>query len=182
VLSLKSLVESQSFYRPRADRCRNHDMNMRDNSTPKSTLLPALVAVIVLCLAGAAVLDLLAHDASAHRGARRPSIADPPAHALRGAKRAARGSDCIRRSGQERRPHKRTARRADGRQDPGCVRNKLTDAASKVGEARKAVETIQHRESGGAGTCSETALGTGRPCQCGRSAKARGHEPLLGAI
>jgi len=39
-------------------------MNMRDNTTPKSALLPALVAVIVLCLAGAAVLTLLTHGGS----------------------------------------------------------------------------------------------------------------------
>jgi len=34
-------------------------MNMRDNKTPKSALLPALLAVIVLCLAGAAALTVL---------------------------------------------------------------------------------------------------------------------------
>ena len=39
-------------------------MNMRDNSIPRAALLPALVAVIVLCLAGAAVLTLLTNGAS----------------------------------------------------------------------------------------------------------------------
>jgi twitching motility protein PilJ len=118
-------------------------MNMRDNTTPKSAVLPALVAVMVLCLAGAAVLTLLTHGAS-HTAApaseaslilqRLPFEAQ---NALRG---EATAFDALAKS-VARINGLRGALTDDKNPDPSW--NKLTDAVSKVGEARKAVETIQ---------------------------------------
>ena len=118
-------------------------MNMRDKSTSKTALLPALVAVIVLCLAGAAVLTLLTHGsspaaASADQASlilqRMPFEAQ---NALRGETSA---FDALAKSGS-RINGLRGALANDKVPDPGW--NKLTEAVSKVGEARKAVETIQ---------------------------------------
>src|SRR3984957_5560277 len=118
-------------------------MNMRDNKTPKSALLPALLAVIVLCLAGAAALTLLTHGASSSAGPadqaalilqRMPFEAQ---NALRG---EATAFDALAKS-LARINGLRGALPVDKTSDPAW--NKLTDAASKVGEARKAVETVQ---------------------------------------
>ena len=118
-------------------------MNMRDKSTPKSALLPALVAVIVLCLAGAAVLTILTHGASptgasADQGSlilqRMPFEAQ---NALRGETSA---FDALAKSAA-RIKGLRGALTNGKVPDPGW--NKLTEAVSKVGEASKAVETIQ---------------------------------------
>jgi twitching motility protein PilJ len=118
-------------------------MNMRDNKTPKSVLLPALLALIVLCLAGAAVLTLLTHGGSssavpADQAAlilqRTPFEAQ---NALRG---EAAAFDALAKS-VARIDGLRGSLPEDKTADPAW--NKLTDAASKVGEARKAVETVQ---------------------------------------
>jgi twitching motility protein PilJ len=117
-------------------------MNMRDNSTPKPMLLPALVAVMVLCLAGAAVLTLLTHGASPTAAPadqaslilqRMPFEAQ---NALRGEATAfdALGKSVARING---------LRGALNDKIPDPAWNKVTDAAFKVAEARKAVETIQ---------------------------------------
>lgn len=118
-------------------------MNMRDNITSKSALLPALLALIVLCLAGAAALTLLTHGASsaaapADQAAlilqRLPFEAQ---NALRGEATAfdALAKSLVRINGL------RGALPQDKTADPAW--NKLSDAAAKVGEARKAVETVQ---------------------------------------
>jgi twitching motility protein PilJ len=118
-------------------------MNMRDNKTTKSALLPALLAVIVLCLAGAAVLTLLMHGGSssavpADQAAlilqRTPFEAQ---NALRG---EATAFDALAKS-VARINGLRGSLPEDKTSDPAW--NKLSDAASRVGEARKAVETVQ---------------------------------------
>src|SRR5882762_2293996 len=117
-------------------------MNMRDNTTPKSALLPALVAVIVLCLAGAAVLTLLTHGGS-HTAA--PASEAPlilqrlPFEAQNALRGEATAFDALAKS-VARINGLRSALTDDKTPDPAW--NKLTDAASKVTEARKAVETI----------------------------------------
>src|SRR5882762_5583418 len=117
-------------------------MNMRDNTTPKSALLPALVAVIVLCLAGAAVLTLLTHGGS-HTAA--PASEAPlilqrlPFEAQNALRGEATAFDALAKS-VARINGLRSALTDDKTPDPAW--NKLTDAASKVAEARKAVETI----------------------------------------
>ena len=118
-------------------------MNMRDNSTPKSTLLPALVAVIVLCLAGAAVLTLLTHGASptAAPAAQASLILQRmPFEAQNALRGEATAFDALAKS-VARINGLRGALTDD--KTPDSSWNKLTDTASKVGEARKAVETIQ---------------------------------------
>ena len=118
-------------------------MNMRDNKTPKSALLPALLAVIVLCLAGAAALTLLSHSAASSA-----APADQAALILQRmpfeAQNALRGEatafDALAKS-LARINGLRGALPVDKTSDPAW--NKLTDAASKVSEARKAVETVQ---------------------------------------
>ena len=118
-------------------------MNMRDNKTPKSSLLPALVAVIVLCLAGAAVLTLLTRGASPTAAPADQSslilqrIPFEAQNALRG---EATAFDALAKS-VARINGLRSALTND--KNPDASWNKLTDAVSKVGEARKAVETIQ---------------------------------------
>ncbi|MEA3107993.1 MAG: twitching motility protein PilJ [Gammaproteobacteria bacterium] len=118
-------------------------MNMRDNLTSKSALLPALAAVTVLCLAGAAVLTLLTRSgAPAAAPAEQASLIlqrmpFEAQNALRGEPTA---FDALAKS---------VARINDLRnvltdhKIPDPAWSKLSDAASKVGEARKAVETIQ---------------------------------------
>jgi twitching motility protein PilJ len=118
-------------------------MNMRDNSTPKSTLLPALVAVIVLCLAGAAALTLLTHGASptAAPAAQASLILQRmPFEAQNALRGEATAFDALAKS-VARINGLRGALTDD--KTPDSSWNKLTDTASKVGEARKAVETIQ---------------------------------------
>ncbi len=117
-------------------------MNMRDISTPKSTLLPALVAVILLCLAGAAVLTLLTHGASpaAAPASEAPLILQRlPFEAQNALRGEATAFDALAKS-VARINGLRSALTDDKTPDPAW--NKLTDAASKVTEARKAVETI----------------------------------------
>ena len=118
-------------------------MNMRDNKTPKSALLPALLAVIVLCLTGAAALTLLSHGASSSA-----APADQAALILQRmpfeAQNALRGEATAFDALAKSLAHINGLRGAlpqDKTSDPAW--NKLTDAASKVGEARKAVETVQ---------------------------------------
>src|SRR5712675_1530868 len=117
-------------------------MNMRDNSTPKPMLLPALVAVMVLCLAGAAVLTLLTHGASPTAAPTDQSslilqrIPFEAQNALRG---EATAFDALTKSVAR----INGLRSALNDKIPDPAWNKVTDAASKVAEARKAVETIQ---------------------------------------
>src|SRR5450631_2069459 len=118
-------------------------MNMRDNSTLKSTLLPALVAVIVLCLAGAAVLTLLTHGASPTTAPATEAsliLQRMPFEAQNALRGEATAFDALAKS-VARLNGLRSALTDDKTTDPAW--NKLIDAASKVGEARKAVETIQ---------------------------------------
>jgi twitching motility protein PilJ len=117
-------------------------MNMRDNSTPKSTLLPALVAVILLCLAGAAVLTLLTHGAS-------PAAAPASEASLILQRLPFEAQNALRGEGTAFDALAKSVARINGlrsaltdNKTPDPAWNKLTDAASKVGEARKAVETI----------------------------------------
>jgi twitching motility protein PilJ len=118
-------------------------MNMRDNSTPKSTLLPALVAVIVLCLAGAAVLTLLTHGAS-------PTAAPAVQASLILQRMPFEAQNALRGEATAFDALAKSVARINGLRGaltddktPDSSWNKLTDTASKVGEARKAVETIQ---------------------------------------
>jgi twitching motility protein PilJ len=118
-------------------------MNMRDKSTLKSTLLPALAAVIVLCLAGAAALTLLTHGASpaAARATEASLILQRiPFEAQNALRGEATAFDAMTKS-VARIDGLRSALTDDKIPDPAW--NRLTDAVSKVGEARKAVETIQ---------------------------------------
>src|SRR5260221_1730110 len=118
-------------------------MNMRDNSPPKSTLLPALVAVIVLCLAGAAVLTLLTHDASpAAAPAAQASLIlqRMPFEAQNALRGEATAFDALAKSVA--RINGLRGALTDGK-TPDASWNKLTDAASKVGGARSAVEPIE---------------------------------------
>jgi len=118
-------------------------MNMRDNSTPKSTLLPALVAVIVLCLAGAAVLTLLTHGAS-------PTAAPADQASLILQRIPFEAQNALRGENTAFDALSKSAARINGlrgaltdEKTPDPAWNKLTEAVSRVGEARKAVETIQ---------------------------------------
>src|SRR3984893_10647591 len=118
-------------------------MNMRDNSTPKSTLLPALVAVIVLWLAGAAMLTLLTHGASPTAAPATEAsliLQRLPFEAQNALRGEATAFDALARS-VARINGLRSALTDDRTLDPAW--NKLTDAVSRVGESRKAVQTIQ---------------------------------------
>jgi twitching motility protein PilJ len=118
-------------------------MNMRDNNTPKSALLPALLAVIVLCLAGAATLTLLTHGASSSAAPADQAVLilqRMPFEAQNALRGEATAFDALAKS-LARINGLRGALPQDKTSDPAW--NKLTDAASKVGEARKAVETVQ---------------------------------------
>ncbi len=117
---------------------------MRDQSTPKSTLLPALTAMIVLCLAAAAVLTVLTRGAA-------PAAAAPATEAALilqrmpyEAQNALRGEatafDALARS-VVRVNGLRGA--LPGDQIPEPAWHKITDAAATVGEAHAAVDTIQ---------------------------------------
>jgi twitching motility protein PilJ len=120
-------------------------MSTRDNSTPSRTnLLPALLALIVLCLAGAAVLTLLTHGA--------PPVAAPAEqlsfvlqripfeaqNALRGDPSA---FDALAKSTVRMKSLQGALPDAKGSADPAWA--KVSDAATTVGQARAAVETIQ---------------------------------------
>jgi hypothetical protein len=59
--------------------------------------------------------------------------------------------------------------------------NKLGDGVAAVADARAAVERFSG-QPGGARTRAEAAVGTRRSGERGRRAKARGHEPLPGAL
>ena len=117
-------------------------MNMRDNSTPKSTWLPALVAAIILCLAGAAVLTLLTHGPSSATPTTEASLLlqRMPFEAQNALRGEATAFDSLAKSASRINGLRGTL--ADDKSRDAAW-NQLTDAASKVGEARKAVETIQ---------------------------------------
>ncbi|HLZ98536.1 MAG TPA: methyl-accepting chemotaxis protein [Steroidobacteraceae bacterium] len=117
-------------------------MNMRDNSTAKSTLLPVLTGLIVLCLAGAAALTLLTHGAS-------PSAASADQASLILERLPFEAQNALRGEGAAFDGLSKSIARVNGLRgaltgdkagDPAW--SKLTDAAARVGEARKAVETI----------------------------------------
>jgi twitching motility protein PilJ len=116
---------------------------MRDNSTPKSTLLPALTAVIVLCLAGAAVLTLLSHGAA-------PAAAPATEAALILQRMPFEAQNALRGESTAFDALARSVARVNGLrgalpgdQIPEPAWRKVTDAAATVGEAHTAVDTIQ---------------------------------------
>ena len=120
-------------------------MSTRDNNTASRTnLLPALLAPIVLCLVGAAVLTLLTHNAS--------PVA-PPADQISlvvqrvpfEAQNALRGEssafDALANStGRLKTLHSALT---DPKISTDPAWNKVSDAATTVGDARTAVQTIQ---------------------------------------
>src|SRR5450631_830221 len=117
-------------------------MNMRDNSTLKSTLLPALVAVIVLCLAGAAVLTLLTHGASpATAPATEASLIlqRMPFEAQNALRGEATAFDALAKSTAR----LKTLRAAIPATGDAATWNKLNDGVTAVAAARAAVEAIQ---------------------------------------
>src|SRR5882757_909047 len=120
-------------------------MSTRDNTPPsKTNLLPALLALIVLCLGGAAVLTLLTHSA--------PPVAAPAEqlsfvvqrvpfeaqNALRGEPSA---FDALGKSAAQIKSLLKALPDAKG--SPDAAWAKVSDAAVTVGQARTAVERIQ---------------------------------------
>jgi twitching motility protein PilJ len=120
-------------------------MSTRDNNTASRTnLLPALLAPIVLCLVGAAVLTLLTHNAS--------PVA-PPADQISlvvqrvpfEAQNALRGESSAFDALANSTGRLKTLRSAltDSKISTDPAWNKVSDAATTVGDARTAVQTIQ---------------------------------------
>jgi twitching motility protein PilJ len=120
-------------------------MSTRDNTPPsKTNLLPALLALIVLCLGGAAVLTLLTHSA--------PPVAAPAEQLSFVAQRvpfeaqnALRGEpsafDALAKSAAQIKSLLKALPDAKG--SPDAAWAKVSDAATTVGQARTAVERIQ---------------------------------------
>ncbi len=121
-------------------------MNNPDKDFAKANLLPALLALVVLCLAGAAVLTLLTHAAA-------PRAAEPELLTLVmqripfEAQNALRGDsgafDALAKSSARLNLLTAAGPLADARSKFPADFTKLTEGAAKIGDARHAVEAIQ---------------------------------------
>jgi twitching motility protein PilJ len=121
-------------------------MSTPDNTLSKSNVLPALLAMVVLCLAGAAVLTLLTHSAA-------PLAASPdqlslvmqriPFEAQNALRGEASSFDALARSSARLSSLTASAPLAELKTkfNPDWLR--LNEGVAKIGEARAAVEAIQ---------------------------------------
>ena len=115
-------------------------MNTRDNNTTsKTNLLPVLLALIVLCLAGAAVLTLLAHGGSAPADQLSYLVQRIPFEAQNALRGESTAFEALTKSTAQ----AKSLRSLGAKTPADPTWNKMTDAATAVGSARTAVQTIQ---------------------------------------